>query len=534
MAAPRWDELERAIRAKDSDAAERLWLELLESDSGNVEGFLKASDGITEKAGGRRQAGVLLWMVAGALKDKGRDRDLVRLYVRLARIAPDDGTLRQSIVDAVRRGYAARGDLEALLDKSGVVGGTASELAKQAEALERYLRLEPGAYVFHKTGWGIGRIVEYMPDKSRCVIDFVSKAGHQMDLLAAADLLERLPDDDLRVMAAYRRDELRKDDDGAPARDAQEGDRPSGRRRAAPAREGHAGPRRRRQDRLGGLVEGGEEARHHRPRLDRGARQRPAPLVHRGRQRRLREPRRAPALLRAERDPAPRDPARARARPRAPTPGPAPSSPSSRRSSSGSPTPPTSPAASRGACSSRSSRTWTRSAPSRRASRGCPTRVPCCARWRRTPCARSRRRRASRAGPRTARRSCSTWPSPRTRPSPTCTPRARSRRRTSRRSTACSTRSSPTRWRGPCSTSGRRAASCAAGGRAARSSPTSSSSRRCACSTPPPTVAKRESDARKQKAVDALADVPRRPQLPAGPGGVRRDRRRRAPASSSA
>jgi len=211
MAAPRWDELERAIRAKDSDAAERLWLELLESDSGNVEGFLKASDGITEKAGGRRQAGVLLWMVAGALKDKGRDRDLVRLYVRLARIAPDDGTLRQSIVDAVRRGYAARGDLEALLDKSGVVGGTASDLAKQAESLERYLRLEPGAYVFHKTGWGIGRIVEYMPDKSRCVIDFVSKAGHQMDLLAAADLLERLPDDDLRVMAAYRRDELRKD-----------------------------------------------------------------------------------------------------------------------------------------------------------------------------------------------------------------------------------------------------------------------------------------------------------------------------------
>ena len=79
MAGSRWDELERAIRAKDSDAAERLWLELLEHDSGNVEGFLKAADGIAEKAGGRRQAGVLLWMVAGALKDKARDKDLVRL-----------------------------------------------------------------------------------------------------------------------------------------------------------------------------------------------------------------------------------------------------------------------------------------------------------------------------------------------------------------------------------------------------------------------------------------------------------------------
>jgi len=210
MAGPRWDELERSIRAKDSEAAERIWLELVEQDSGNIDGFLKAADGIAEKAGGRRQAGVLLWMVAGALKDKGRDRDLFRLHARLAKIAPDDGTLRQAMTEAVRRGWAGRADLDALLDRSGVVGGTASELAKQAEALERYLRLEPGAYVFHKTGWGIGKIVEYSPEKGKCTIDFLSKRGHLMDLLAAADLLERLRDDDLLVMKAYKRDELAK------------------------------------------------------------------------------------------------------------------------------------------------------------------------------------------------------------------------------------------------------------------------------------------------------------------------------------
>ena len=210
MAGPRWDELERAIRSKDSEAAERLWLELLEQDGGNVDGFLKAGDGIAEKAGGRRQAGVLLTMVADGMKDKGRDRDLVRLYVRLAKVAPDDGKVRQSVVDSVRKAYAGRADLEALLEKSGVVGGQASDLSKQAEALERYLRLEPGAYVFHKTGWGIGRIAEYLPDRGKCVIDFLSKSGHAMDILAAAELLERLPDDDLRVMAAYQRDALRK------------------------------------------------------------------------------------------------------------------------------------------------------------------------------------------------------------------------------------------------------------------------------------------------------------------------------------
>ena len=45
MAGPRWDELERSIRAKDSEAAERIWLELVEQDSGNIDGFLKAADG---------------------------------------------------------------------------------------------------------------------------------------------------------------------------------------------------------------------------------------------------------------------------------------------------------------------------------------------------------------------------------------------------------------------------------------------------------------------------------------------------------
>jgi transcription elongation factor GreA len=208
MPGPRWDELERAIRSRDGDAAERIWLELLEQDL-SVDGFLKAADGIAEKAGGRRQAGVLLGMVAAALKDKGRDRDLVRLQVRLAKVAPDDGTLRTALTESTRRAYAGRADVEQLLEKSGVVGGAPTEFGKQAEALERYLRLEPGAYVFHKTGWGIGRIAEYLPEKGRCVIDFLSKRGHAMDLLAAADLLERLPEDDLRVMAAYRRDELR-------------------------------------------------------------------------------------------------------------------------------------------------------------------------------------------------------------------------------------------------------------------------------------------------------------------------------------
>jgi transcription elongation factor GreA len=197
----RWDDLRRAVAAKDSEGAERIWLELIEAEPLAVDRFLAAGKEIAALQGGKRQAGLLLWMLADALKEKGRDRELIQVYSVLSTMGPDDGTLRTAMTEAAQRAYADRPDLAALLEKSGVQGGPTTELATQAPALERYLRLEPGAFVFHKSGWGVGKITAYHPERGRCVIDFRTKAGHEMDIQAAATLLERLPGNDIRVMA---------------------------------------------------------------------------------------------------------------------------------------------------------------------------------------------------------------------------------------------------------------------------------------------------------------------------------------------
>jgi transcription elongation GreA/GreB family factor len=197
----RWDDLRRAIAAKDTDGAERIWLELLETDLTNVDRYFQAAQDVAAQQGGKREAGTLLWMLAESVKEKGLDRELVRVYGRLAATGPDDGKIRTGMIEAARRAYADRKDLESLLEKSGMLTGTAPELAEQVKSLERYLRLEPGAFVFHKSGWGVGKIVEYAPDRARCVIDFRGRAGHEMDIEAAASLLERLPENDIRVLA---------------------------------------------------------------------------------------------------------------------------------------------------------------------------------------------------------------------------------------------------------------------------------------------------------------------------------------------
>src|SRR5262245_21492809 len=197
----RWDDLRRAVAAKDSEGAERIWLELIEAEPTSVDRFLASAKEIAALQGGKRQAGLLLWMLADALKEKGRDRELIQVYSVLSTLGPDDGTLRTALTEAAQRAHADRPDLTALLEKSGVPGGAPTDLSTQAPALDRYRRLEPGAFVFHKSGWGVGKITAYHPERGRCVIDFRTKAGHEMDIQAAATLLERLPANDIRVMA---------------------------------------------------------------------------------------------------------------------------------------------------------------------------------------------------------------------------------------------------------------------------------------------------------------------------------------------
>jgi len=48
-----------------------VWMELLETDLGAVDVFLDAARTLAKQPGGRRESGILLWMLAEATKEKG-------------------------------------------------------------------------------------------------------------------------------------------------------------------------------------------------------------------------------------------------------------------------------------------------------------------------------------------------------------------------------------------------------------------------------------------------------------------------------
>ncbi|MDF1702651.1 MAG: GreA/GreB family elongation factor [Planctomycetota bacterium] len=206
----RWDDLRRAITARDTDATERIWFELLEANPQDPSPFLELADLQSRQTGGKRLAGSLLGLLVDDLKSKERWQPLLPVLAKLATISPDEGSLRSDAVEAAQKAAPERTDLDHLLDQSGVQGGGTASLADQIRMLERLLEIEPDAWVFHKSGWGVGQIVEYDADRGKCVIDFRTRPGHEMAIEAAARLLDRLAADDIRVQAMADPKALRK------------------------------------------------------------------------------------------------------------------------------------------------------------------------------------------------------------------------------------------------------------------------------------------------------------------------------------
>ena len=195
-----WQELRRAIRNRDTDGVDRIWGTLMEDAGPDPSTFIEAAELMGRQSGGRRQAGVMLTVLVDAYKAKEQWASLLPIYAGIARQGPDDGSLRDGAIEAARKAAADRPDLEALIELSGIpTAGTEPE--PQIQLLARLLELQVGKYVYHRSGWGVGKLVEVDPEAGRCVIDFKDREGHEMQLAAAARLVDPLEEDDMRVQA---------------------------------------------------------------------------------------------------------------------------------------------------------------------------------------------------------------------------------------------------------------------------------------------------------------------------------------------
>ena len=123
-------------------------------------------------------------MLVESLKEKGRYKELIRVYVP----ADPHGARRrrrcaQGLIEAAREAYADRPDLDALLEKSGVLGGATPWISPtRPRRLESFLRLEPGTLRLPQVAAGAwARSSSTSPSAAAASSTSATEPGHEMD-----------------------------------------------------------------------------------------------------------------------------------------------------------------------------------------------------------------------------------------------------------------------------------------------------------------------------------------------------------------
>jgi transcription elongation factor GreA len=152
-------------------------------------------------------AGELCMSLAQILLEKG-ENDAAFLAARASlKASQRTEGLRDLLMSVYSAKHADNANLTQFLEKSGLMDDSGG-MRPQIDALDRYLTFAEGTYVFHRGGWGYGVVADFDSDEERMVVDFQRKPGHQIGILNATKILERLPDDHIGVFKYYRREEL--------------------------------------------------------------------------------------------------------------------------------------------------------------------------------------------------------------------------------------------------------------------------------------------------------------------------------------
>ncbi|MCA8911061.1 MAG: GreA/GreB family elongation factor [Planctomycetes bacterium] len=194
------------IKQEQLGEVEAVWGEALEKAPTEIETFLSLADKLAKSAHGEK-AGSLLEQVVNKLDEMGEPKKASTVLGELARVAPRNSNQR-ALADVVFAN--AFGDLPGY-DKCIERATEASKGSdnKYVRDLWSQLMFQPGDWVFHDAGWGLGEVKDIDAEAGELKIDFESKEDHKVKLGAAAKFFRKLPEDDIMVLRAAHMDELK-------------------------------------------------------------------------------------------------------------------------------------------------------------------------------------------------------------------------------------------------------------------------------------------------------------------------------------
>jgi transcription elongation GreA/GreB family factor len=194
------------IKQEQYGEVESVWADALEKAPTEIDTFLTLADKLL-RAGHGEKAGNLLEAVVNKLDQMGEKIKAVHVLGELARVAPRNGnqrTLAEVVFGGAFSDLAGYSNIVERADSAAK--GNDNRFVK---AMYDQLKFQPGDWVFHDAGWGLGQIKEIDAENDQLIVDFDSKPNHAVKLGAASKFFAKLPEEDIMVQRAAHMDELK-------------------------------------------------------------------------------------------------------------------------------------------------------------------------------------------------------------------------------------------------------------------------------------------------------------------------------------
>lgn len=215
-------DLKKHAQEGNFDRVENLWLQAVEKGVGlreRVGDFLDVAERFISDERKRDRLGTLLEFLLSSLspaEGEPPSPPLLRLYRLLVYCLPEKSEYVQAFSEAYEQLYPAASAERVFYEVCAPAASV--DPAAALRRLENLLKFREGAYVYHRSGWGVGKVVAVDPFLKQVKVDLEGKQGHRIAIDVVDSILSPLDPGSFHALRYEGGAELRRLRDEDPVR----------------------------------------------------------------------------------------------------------------------------------------------------------------------------------------------------------------------------------------------------------------------------------------------------------------------------
>jgi len=207
--------LTQSLRKKDFEAAEDTWMQMIESESIEMQFAREITDKMVA-LGENERAYTLLDLLLLSLEEKQSiTSDAITIAKRMLEIDNADIQTRKRLEGFYRNTYSKCTEIENFLEKANI--RRSDDIQDAINLFEKLIPFCPGRYVLHKS-WDMGKIKAVDLLFNKIFVDFAAHPNHAIELDLAFKILTPLEEDNFLVLKREKREYLEMLKDKNPIR----------------------------------------------------------------------------------------------------------------------------------------------------------------------------------------------------------------------------------------------------------------------------------------------------------------------------